>query len=210
MLDDFVDGELDEIGRRRVEEHLEACPECRLDRQRTVDLVQRASAMTREVETGRDLWPAIADRIREETVVPLRRRAARWVGAGAALAAAAVVALVILPRGQAPRPVADRGQAESGVRPALSTVEPSFAGYGELDRAAQDLKRVLEERKKDLSPETRKVIDENLAIIDQAIANVKRALGEDPDNQALTVLLTATYQRKIELLKLATEASRRT
>lgn len=210
ILDSYVDGELDGLAGRRLEEHLRTCSECRRHHRQIVEVLRAAADLTREIEPVRDLWPAISARIQGGNVLSLRRKTVRRVAVAAALVAAAVVALVILPRGPASPRVADHGPAGSGVRPAVSSVEPSFNELGELDRATQDLKRVLEERKTDLSPETQRVIDENLEVIDQAIANVKRALGEDPNNQALTVLLTATYQRKIELLKLATEASRRT
>lgn len=209
LLDDYVDGELDEVSRVRVEEHLPTCPSCREQYLLTADLLERAAGLDADIAPSRDLWPAIAGRIDTEKVVFLRGRTVRWIAA-ATLAAAAVLVLVVLPIERSSSPAADRVQADSGARLAVSAAEPSIAGYDDLDRAARELRRALEERKANLSPQTLEVVEENLAIIDQAIANVKRALGEDPDNQALAVLLTATCQRKIDLLKLATDASQRT
>jgi len=210
LLEDFADGDIDDGGRVRIEAHLEGCSSCRERLRQTLELRRAAAALAPSIPPRRDLWPAIASRLEGATVVPLRRRAVRWLGAVAAVAAAAAVALVVLPRERQAAPVSGRGHEASGARLAVSAAEPALGGCEDLDRAAAELRRVLEATRSRLDPDTRRVIDENLAIIDQAIANVRRALDRDPDNRALAVLLTATCQRRIEFLRIATEASQRT
>ena len=51
-------------------------------------------------------------------------------------------------------------------------------------------------------------MEENLAIIDAAIDRLQDALREDPGNRALVTLLTATWERKIDLLQTASELAR--
>jgi hypothetical protein len=75
---------------------------------------------------------------------------------------------------------------------------PEEQGYV---RATSELLHALEARRDHLSPETLKVVDQNLTIIDQALGQVREALRKDPGNHQLTRMLTATHQRKVDVLR---------
>jgi hypothetical protein len=60
-LDDLVDGELSEVERRRVEAHLEACPECRELCGELKELLRETRELPLEIMPATDLWPAILD-----------------------------------------------------------------------------------------------------------------------------------------------------
>ena len=100
-----------------------------------------------------------------------------------------------------------RPSTPAGVVPAAVTSELTIP-QADLERAASALRAALEGRRGQLSPATLKVVDENLAIIDAAIGRLQVALREDPGNRALVTLLTATWERKIDLLQTASELAR--
>jgi hypothetical protein len=58
-----------------------------------------------------------------------------------------------------------------------------------------------------LSPATVRVVERSLATIDTAIAEARAALASDPANRSLVEILSANYERKVELLQRATELS---
>jgi anti-sigma factor RsiW len=59
-LHDYVDGDLDEATRQRVQQHLDDCTQCRDEARYFQELKQRAADMQRAVAPPRDLWPQIA------------------------------------------------------------------------------------------------------------------------------------------------------
>jgi len=61
-----------------------------------------------------------------------------------------------------------------------------------------------------LSPETIRTVDHSLAVVDSAIKEARSALLADPNNQVLVDLLSATYQRKLDLLRRTSELGSRT
>jgi anti-sigma factor RsiW len=210
MLDDYVDGALSQETVARFEAHLAACPTCRGALERTQEVIERARALPRSIEPGRDLWPGVASRIGRGTVVPLRRGPGRWAvlaGMAAAVVFGATVVLLSGPSGR--RHVATaREAAAPGVR-AAALEGQDFASERDLERAASDLREALRQRRDRLTPETARVIDENLDIIDAAIARMKRALDQEPADPELVTLLAETYRRKIDLLETATELSQK-
>lgn len=77
QIDDYMDGELAEAERAAVERHLSGCAACRADVEALRSLVADARALPRELEPGRDLWPAIAGQ------VEIGQGRTPWVLAGA-------------------------------------------------------------------------------------------------------------------------------
>ena len=68
-----------------------------------------------------------------------------------------------------------------------------------------ELRETLETQRASLSPATIRVLEHSLAAIDTAIAEAREALANDPANQTLVGILSANYQRKVELLQRATQ-----
>jgi anti-sigma factor RsiW len=210
LLDDYVDGAVGPETAALLEAHLTVCRSCSHDLELTRKVLEQARALPRGVSPVRDLWPEIAARIERSRVVALRRPPLRWVmlvGLAAAIVLGATAVLLSGPAGRRPA-AAERPGGESAIRPAAATSQ-NFASEHDLERAARNLREVLQQRRDRLTPQTAKIIDENLDIIDQAIARMKRALDHEPGNRDLVTLLAETYQRKIDLLKTATELSRK-
>ncbi len=82
-----------------------------------------------------------------------------------------------------------------------------FAGYEDpaYDAAVADLQAVLEQGRDRLDPRTVQVLEESLGTIDAAIEDARRALAADPANARLNTYLAGTRQRKLELLREASD-----
>ncbi len=204
-LSAWVDGDVDDAQRRRIEEHLAGCSGCREEAESFRALSREAGRLPREIAPPRDLWPDIARRIAAEDRTSGRWRGARtWRG----VAAAAVVAVAVLAGvsiGRHASPPADAGRS-------TTVVQASLAGTGDLDgaiaeyaRASRMLREALARRQASMNGDTVRVVFDNLAIIDSAIERIRVALAADPGNRDLAVLLVATYQQEIELLQRATQ-----
>ncbi|HET6277212.1 MAG TPA: zf-HC2 domain-containing protein [Candidatus Polarisedimenticolia bacterium] len=215
-LNDFVDGELSEAAARDVTAHLEACAACRDTVVAVRSLKAAAAALPGSLAPGRDLWPAIEERIEAGRsgllpFVPLRRAsgtrgATRFWGWPAGLAAAAVVLVaatasitMVLMRGGAGSP-----EPQVVVTPAGQAVLASFR-QAEIDyqRATDDLRAILEQRRGELAPETVALLEENLRVIDAAINQMWTALENDPGRSGNRHLFNSLYQKKVMLLQQA-------
>ncbi|MCU0291959.1 MAG: zf-HC2 domain-containing protein [Thermoanaerobaculaceae bacterium] len=211
-LDDLVDGDLGEALASEVRAHLDACAACRAEECRRRELVLEAASLPREIQPSGDLWAGIAARLSEPVGIVEARPVRRWtVWSGMAAAAVLLVAGTALVTAHLvrsrPRAVTARASSPAAIVPAAITSELN-APQVDLERAAGALRAALESRRGQLSPATLKVVDENLAIIDAAIDRLQAALREDPGNRALVTLLTATWERKIDLLQTASELAR--
>jgi hypothetical protein len=231
-LSEYLDGELPELERQAMEQHLFACAECAtaLDELRRV--VARAHALE-DAPPAPDLWPAIAERIaqvperdRDLDLVARRRARERRFSVSLPQLAAAVIALMIA--SAAAVRLLDRNHASSGVavvqppaagvpqstseQPAGTSVNPvSTAGVSGYDAAVADLEGALKEGRGRLAPETLRVLEKNLQTIDQALSEARSALERDPGSVYLHDYVARTMRRKLELLRQANEiASART
>jgi CHASE3 domain sensor protein len=94
----------------------------------------------------------------------------------------------------------------------LPTVLPAGfrATEGQYNRAIEELVQAVDAQRSRLNPETVRTVDRSLAVIDSAIAEARDALVADPGNVTLIDLLSATYQRKLDLLRRTSELSSRT
>ena len=83
------------------------------------------------------------------------------------------------------------------------------ATEGEYARTFDELRTAFEAQRAQLSPETVETVLHSLAVIDSAITEARAALLEDPNNRTLVDLLSASYQRKLDLLRRTSELSSR-
>ena len=106
------------------------------------------------------------------------------------------------------------GSGRAGERPRRGTPTAQgaqgsarFAGYEDpaYDAAVADLQAVLEQGRDRLDPRTVQVLEESLGTIDAAIEDARRALAADPANARLNTYLAGTRQRKLELLREASD-----
>ena len=83
------------------------------------------------------------------------------------------------------------------------------ATEGEYARTIEELRLALAAQRNRLNPETIRTVDHSLAVIDSAIAEARAALLSDPGNRTLVDLLSASYQRKLDLLRRTSELTSR-
>jgi len=191
-LNEYVDGALAAPDRASLEAHLAGCTGCRAAIAELRSLSASAASLPRSIEPGRDLWPAIADRIR-----PRATWSVQWIKWRRALAAAAVFVVAF--------------GIYRLVPPSAAHYRPVRQGWvavqADVDRATEELSRILAAERDRLRPETVALLERNLAVIDAAIAESRAALARDPANAELHRLFSAAARQKVELLRWAARAA---
>jgi hypothetical protein len=183
------------------EPHLTECGDCRETLRKVRALVAAAHALPRELAPDPQLWPGLRDRVRRTPRRPARSWATRfaWVAAAAVVILAAGIT-VFMPRGT--------GKAKAvKVSPPISQHQLVSHIEGNYSATVDELRRTLDAQRATLAPSTVRVVERSLATIDSAIAEARAALAADPANEALVRILSAHYERKVELLQRATELS---
>jgi hypothetical protein len=206
LIDDIIDGVLDEPEATTVRAHLDDCPTCRSEIQRGRDLVAAARSLPRSIEPERELWTGIRDRIETRRVVsgrfdrsnpPPSRRL--WWAAAAAVFIVSISVAYMAGMQRSRTVIAEDPRTDHGV------IEAAYAFPAEDLEAARDLLRAgLDRRRDELSTETWSVVMDNMAVIDDAIERIEIALAENPSDGRLNRQLTAAYRRQIDLLQRAT------
>ena len=164
--------------------------ECRLD--------EALARLPRELEPGRDLWPAIEAQL--EPRGARRRRAWAWaVAAGLLLAVGSSLLTAVLMQREQPR-VAQSPPVRS--EPAYTTAAfgPGYTLDPAYDAARSDLLRSLSARIDRLPPDARRQLEKNLAEIRRASAEINAALALSPGDPLLEELLINTYQDELAVL----------
>jgi hypothetical protein len=227
LLSGYLDGELNDVEKHRLELHLEECTACQGV---LADLraIVAAAPHYQGRDPSRDLWPAISKYLKSESkVVPLRRVSAGHLEDAAALlhpkqsrrrpgwpillAASLLIALVsggtvwLATRGTAPdSPSQTIGQAASA-----SSRNAAFA-ESQYESAVADLEKLLADGREKLDTGTVRVLEESLRKIDTAIAEARAAIERDSSNAFLNRQLTANMRKKLNLLRAVAGALART
>jgi anti-sigma-K factor RskA len=218
---DYLDGELDEESRERVEKRLKADDTFRMRYERLAATVAELRNLPEEAAPPRDLWGDIVSRIEAPTRrtdggsvlrldrTPTRRR---FTFEFHHLAAAALAGVLIA--GSATWAGYRMGVTSGGSRAVASmparaaeatvadvasfTASDAYAGY---ESAIAQLEAVIEAGQDVLAPETREALDTAMATIEQAIQDAQQALENDPGSALLERMLSNAMQRKLELLR---------
>lgn len=184
--------------------HLSECAECRDMVRRVRELVAAAQALPRDIAPPAAVWTSLRARVAAESLHARRR----WWHNGWLASAAAIMLVVgtaVITTNTAPKWKASQVQPQppivERVTPTLFAVDKNYAG------TLVSLREALESERGKLSPSTIRTIERSLAVIDSAIAEARAALSTDPANPALVDILSAHYERKVELLQRATELS---
>lgn len=220
QLSDYLDDELPDAERVRVEAHLSECADCSaaLDALRRV--VAGASSLAPH-PPEHELWTGIAARI----APPARRFSFTMpqLAAASLLLAAlsgSVVWFLAAP-GSGPQAVATGAslpehRTDAAVPPVVVSEPPPYPGGdsglapavsvadAQYDAAVDDLERALEAGRGRLDEATISVVEQNLSIIDRAIAEALAALAADSSNGYLSGHLLEARRRKLDLLRRAT------
>jgi hypothetical protein len=155
----------------------------------------------------RDLWPAVAMRIRPARS-PRRRRAPQWAAAASIVAVVAVVGVhTAANRYQAQAPQArgafdvssDAGIGSDRAIPSRPLQAPPALAAATLPSRSVML---VPAAWQPLHPETRALVRANLKIVSNAENQLQRALRQDPDDTYLRSLLATTRNQK-EALRVA-------
>ena len=181
-------------------------------------LDELTAALPREIAPPPDLWPAI-----RAELAPRSARTVRWTAgwrlaaAGLVIAASSSILTLLAVRGAkdvAPDSTAVSNADRTPPHP-RTTAPPQLPahlvvaerGYA---RSIDALWRTLDERRDSLAPSTVATVERSLRIADSAIAEARSALEQDPANRVLADLFVSNYERKIDLLRRATELAPRT
>jgi hypothetical protein len=234
VLSDHLDGYLNRQEAGVVSEHLSECVSCAATYKSLVGMVSSANGLPKSVLPPDDLWADLRRSLndRKDLVLPApakvtgasvgstttRRISARMV----ALLAVAAVVLIALSSGITAL-VLRRDASDFVIRePRPSSVQPAVYGSAavlpsgfrqtenEFNRTIEELKLAVDTQRGQLSAETIRTVDRSLAVVDSAIAEARAALLADPNNQMLVDLLSASYQRKLDLLRRTSELGSRT
>ncbi|MGH7483739.1 MAG: zf-HC2 domain-containing protein [Longimicrobiales bacterium] len=213
-LSEYLDGGLSGEEAAALEDHLEACAECRAAL-RGLDAVRERAARLEPAAPARDLWPGIMARLHPraaESGAQARRRRTFVLTvpqlAATALVLASTGALAAwLAVGQTGRAPAFTAGASAGVGAATLASLPSAPAALGLERAVAELQVAVREGRDELDPETVRVLERNLAIIDAAIADIRAALEQDPTSLYLNRTLATALRRKLDVLTAAATAA---
>jgi hypothetical protein len=196
-----VDGTLDSVERRELEDHLAACPSCAALAADLRRLQQLAQGLER-LAAPPSLWTRIDRATRESDPRRRWRPGAMW----AALAAAAVLVLAVastllLVRDRDPQP------GTPAADPGASSIEVARTVEAELRLAEQHYENAiagLEQLARDrelLDPEVAATLQKNLQVIDGAIAESRSALQMQPGSHPAQQSLFDAFRTKIALLE---------
>jgi hypothetical protein len=183
------------------EPHLAECPECQDTLRRVRALVASARTLPRNIEPPAEIWTSLRTRVGAAPARASARWRFGWLATAAAIIIVAGIALLV--PGQ---PGVRKGKAKA-LPPVATAPAPVMHLAIEQNYTAtvDELRRALETQRATLSPATIRVLERSLATIDTAIAEARAALATDPANQILIKILSANYERKVELLQRATE-----
>lgn len=177
-------------------------------------LDQLSAELPRAIAPPADLWNDIrAELAPRQAVAPrlMNFRMRQLIAAGLVVAAASSAITVLALRGR----TAEQGSAvaTTDAPPPVQaaalpvTLANAESGYA---RSVESLERTLAERRDSLAPSTVATVERSLRVADSAIAEARAALAQDPANRALAALFASNYERKIDLLRRATELQPRT
>ena len=200
-IGNWVDGTLDIVARREIEDHLGACPACgalAADLRRLTELAQGLDRLT----PPRRLWDRI-DRAtaQADAKSPWRRvPPAWWALAAAAVLVIAVALTLFVRRAEGPGDVA-RGQAGATPIEVARTVEAELRlAEQHYENAIAGLEQLARDRQL-LDPEVAATLQRNLQVIDGAISESRSALQAQPGSHPAQQSLFDAFRTKIALLE---------
>jgi hypothetical protein len=216
QLCDLADGVSTPGAESAARAHLRTCEACASRLAAISALAASTAALPPEIAPPPDLWADIRKDLQPRHVLH-RRRGSVWqvrhLAAAAVLIAVASSALtmVILRERRVEVATTELSSPTSFTPKATAALPARLASeeHGYTQSVAM-LQRLLDERRDSLAPSTIATVERSLRIADSAIAEARDALARDPANRALAALFASNYERKIDLLRRATELAPRT
>jgi hypothetical protein len=197
----------DEIPSPEIQAHVRDCAECRRLRDRLAAILDPGSALPREIQSSRDLWPGIASRLDETNEGKVRRirsiPAFFPLAAAAGIAAVVVISQLVAPSGRestdatAPIPALAITEMPAPALLPVTTVEMGFT------QTRVVLLKLVEVRKAALPSEQVAALEHTLSTMDSAVRDLHAALELDPYNPSLLFKLSYTRRSEIRVLQQA-------
>jgi hypothetical protein len=197
-LSEYIDGELDNNERAKLEAHLATCGQCYATLAELRQVVTRAKSL-QDTAPATDLWPNIHAQLRQGSETRRHAPGSRRFSFSVPQLLAACLALVLLSGGG--MWLATRQQPDNTAGTRRLTITPVANWTSSTDAAIADLQAALSQNEKRLDTATVRIVRKNLAVIDRAIAEARMALRADPGNAYLNLHLADTMRRKVELLR---------
>jgi hypothetical protein len=233
-LADYLEGDASDAVRAAVDAHAGTCSSCAA-LLADLNAIRTDATALPQLVPSRDLWAGIAERIDAPVIpmgTVGQPRVVRRTWLRSALAAAALVAVTagvthyltrasltaVAPIAQvdskpAPTPLTPNAESTSiaseqpSARPAKARLASRVADTGEpvLDSEISKLRHIVNERRTQLDPKTIAVLEQSIAVIDSAIVQSRAALLKDPASGFLATQLNRSLEKKVELLRTATQ-----
>jgi len=225
-LNDYLDGRLDSHATTRLEEHVRACAQCSAELDELRGLLSSVALLPRTMLPADDIWADLKTSIdeRKQVTLPVVGGAAHRDGLAKAsrrnswrtqafMAVAAVMLVVV--SSAVTTILLRRGEKTAVVLPEYGGAAPvlpaSFrVAEGKYITTIDELKVAFEAQRGSLNQQTVRTVEHSLTVIDSAISEARDALLADPGNRTLVDLLSASYQRKLDLLRRSSELTPRT
>jgi hypothetical protein len=212
-LNDLADNSATPEDARAARDHLAVCAVCAERLAALVTLSAETLRLPREIAPPPELWASIRAELAPRTSRSLRWNSGwRLAAAGLLIAASSSILtmLAIRTNDRVGEQTAVAPVAPPSVRPATALPAHLASAEHGYARSVETLRRTLDERRDSLAPSTVATVERSLRIADSAIAEAREALARDPSNRVLVELFASNYERKIDLLRRATELAPRT
>ena len=217
QLCDLHDGELDVDASAAMRTHLATCAGCAEQLSLLTTLADATAALPATIEPPSDLWADIKAELAPRRNV--RQSGYRGWSVWQLAAAAVIIAvsssaltMMMTRRGKAATGVTATAAPDARPQQRGAVALPALLASQEsgFTRSVDVLQHTLDERRDSLAPSTVETVERSLRVADSAIVEARDALAHDPANRALAKLFASNYERKIDLLKRATELAPRT
>lgn len=212
QLCELADAPSGVAGSEAARAHLATCAACAEQLAGISSLSAATTRLPREIAPPEELWTAIRSELEPRAAFRpwWRKRSTMRLAAAGVLIAASSSALTVLALRNGRPAVASAPPAAT--LPVAAGALPAHLASAELGytKSVDELRRTLDERRDSLSVSTVATVERSLRIADSAIAEAREALQRDPANRLLAEIFSSNYQRKIDLLRRATELAPRT
>jgi len=164
-------------------------------------IVRKAQALNKSIEPETDLWPNIANRIKDMPQHEAEHLTKTWTNRWMPMSLAASLFVTVGALSFASYTNYSVNQQFMPVAETESTMSLIEQPYL---IARTNYLTDLATKEQQMSPQVRNILKKNLKIIDDATQEIRNALKENPNDPFLTDALILTHQKGIQLLNQVT------
>jgi len=211
LIDEYVDGTLDDLRARAVRGHLRGCSICTARVEETTRLLEAAAELP-AMDPSAALWTKIAAGLDEDEARLASRGRVWWwwqglgrrfAFVGGALAVAGMAVWLVALRGRVPLGPSLQAMKIPASPQALyeDAVHEVARAQADYQSAVGDLRGIAVGERGHWKPEVQKAFDENLAAIDAAVARQADLARRNPGDVAVADALADSYRKEIDFLQ---------